>query len=107
MSDDIKISLNWNRNNNSKSKIDDLLESINQNKSLPVVNWKSVFIQIKQVLQYEDEYKLNCLLLLKKVVSKTNHSDFEIKVLFNDLITDLIPYVTDNDVEYICFIFSQ
>lgn len=42
-------------------------------------------------------------MLLKKVVFNCKNSDFEIKVLFNELVYDLIIFIIYDDVHFIKF----
>lgn len=92
-------------------KLNTMIDFINSNDqhntsldNFPSTNWKSFFkeillrLRIEFTINSESDLKLNCFLFLHKLVSKLGHSDFEIKILFNEIVTDLIPFLNDHNV---------
>jgi hypothetical protein len=83
---------------NLSNWMEKLYDEIKVNK-ITITDWKKAFKKFKLIFR-DEEYKakLNCLIYLKKLSSRINHSDFEIKNAFNSIFEDTITYLNDDNV---------
>ncbi len=79
-------------------------EKILNDGTIDNVDLRRVFNQIKMNLKMEftinseSDLKISSLMYLQNISSKLNETDFDTKVLFNELISDLIPFMNDHNV---------
>jgi hypothetical protein len=88
-------------NNDFNNYLEEILDNYSKNSE---INWKFLFGSIKSKLLFEykinsnSDIKFNSLLFLQKLLTKLNHTDFEIKVFYNDLVNEMIPLINDHNV---------
>ncbi len=76
-----------------------LNEKENRKELISPIDLKKTFQEIKRTINISDnKTRLNYLTFLHELLKTTNFSDFEIKILFNDIILELVPFINDNDV---------
>jgi len=69
------------------------------------LNYKNLIRDLKSKMKnefsadVESKSKLNCLLCLQKLCSKLDYSDFDTKILFNETVIELVPFINDNNVK--------
>jgi hypothetical protein len=90
--------MEYNKYDNLDIWMNNLYEDIKTGK-IRVTDWKATFKKFKLIL-LDSEYstQLNCLMYLKNLTTKFNHTDFEIRSSFISIFDDILKYLSSDNV---------